>query len=120
MKIALDNVTGILILRVSGDMRIWGHEDAQERMLNLLRAQETPPNRLILSLSHVHHIDTAGVGALARVLIECGKHETELKVVPPGGFPGQMLKRIHLFDAWSAFPDETTAIQASLGSAAAG
>jgi len=120
MKIAVDNVTGILILRVSGDMRIWGHEEEQERMLNLLRAQETPPKRVILSLSHVHHIDTAGVGALARVLIECGKSEAELKVVPPGGFPGEMLKRIHIFEAWPVFSEETAAIQASLGSAAAG
>jgi anti-anti-sigma factor len=120
MKIALDSVTGVLILRVSGDMRIWGHEEDQERMLKLLRAQETPPKRVILSLSEVHHIDTAGVGALARVLIECSKCEIELKVVLPGGFPGQMLKRIHIFDAWLAFPDETAAIQASLGSVAAG
>ncbi len=110
MKIALNSRSDILILRVSGDMRIWGHEEGQERILKAIRAQESPPRRLILSLSDVHHIDTAGVGALARVLIECGKCEIQLKTVLPGGFPGQMLKRLHIFDAWSDFPDEAAAV----------
>ena len=114
MKVAIEDVTGVLVLRASGNMRIWGHEEEQERMLNLLRAQEPPPKRVVLSLSKVHHMDTSGVGALARVLIESGKSEIELKVVLPGGFPGEMLRRIHIFDAWSQFPDEAAAIQAFL------
>ena len=120
MKVVAEGVTGVLILRVSGDMRIWGHEEEQERMLNLLRAQETPLKCVILSLAKVHHMDTSGVGAVARLLIECGKCKIELKAVLPAGLPGEMLKRIHIFDAWPQFPDETAAVQASLGSAAAG
>ncbi len=109
MKITLEALAGILILRVSGDMRIWRFEEEQEHLLILLRAQEAPVKRAILSLAEVHHMDTAGVGALARLLIECSKREIELRVVLPGGFPGQMLKRIHLFDKWPAFPDEAAA-----------
>jgi hypothetical protein len=47
-----------------------------------------------------------------RVLIECGKREIELSVVLPDGFPGQVLKRLHILDAWPAFADEAAAVQA--------
>jgi hypothetical protein len=46
------------------------------------------------------------------------KTEIELKVILPDNFPGQMLRRIHIFDAWPQFPDEAAAMQATLGSAA--
>jgi anti-anti-sigma factor len=74
MKVALDTVSGVLIVRLSGDMRIWGYERHQERLLTLLRAQETPPKRMILNLAAVQHMDTAGVGALAGAVAD-RRHE---------------------------------------------
>jgi anti-anti-sigma factor len=114
MNIAFDDCSGTFILRVSGDMRIWGRRQAeQQRLVNLLRAQENLPKRMILNLAEVKQIDSLGVGALARLLAECAKQEIELNVVLPAGVPGNVLKLVHIFDAWPVFPDETAAARAS-------
>ena len=120
MNTAFDNSADNFIMRVSGDMRLWGREEGQESLVNLLRAQENLPKRIILNLCEITQVDSLGIGALARVAVECGKREIDLKVVLPTGFPGKVLKLLHLFDAWPAFPDEAGAVRGSLGSAAAG
>jgi anti-anti-sigma factor len=114
MNIEFEASSDIFIIRVSGDMRIWGRRDAEQlRLVNLLRAQENLPKKMILNLGEVKQVDSLGVGALARVVVECGKQEINLSVVLPPGVPGKVLKMVHIFDAWPAFPDEAAAVQAS-------
>jgi anti-anti-sigma factor len=111
MNIEFEASSDIFILRVSGDMRIWGRRDAEQlRLVQLLRAQESLPKRMILILAEVKQIDSLGVGALARVVVECGKQEINLNVVLPLGIPGKVLKMVHIFDAWPSFPDEAAAV----------
>ena len=119
MNIVFDDSFGPFILRVSGDLRIWGRREAESlRLVNLVRAQENLPNDMILNLSGVKQIDSLGVGMLARVLVECAKQQRELKVVLPPGVPGKVLKLVHIFDSWPSFPDESDAVQACLGTTA--
>jgi anti-anti-sigma factor len=121
MNIVFDDSSGTFILRVSGDMRIWGRREAETlRLVNLVRAQEKLPRGVILNLAEIKQIDSLGVGALARLLVECAKQEIALNVVLPTGIPGKVLKLVHIFDAWPAFPDETAAVQASLRTADTG
>jgi anti-anti-sigma factor len=118
MDVAFDNSSGTFILRVSGDMRLWSREEGNERLVDLLRAREYLPKRMILNLAQVEHIDSLGVGALSRVLVECGKQEIDLKVVMPAAMAGKVLKAVHIFDACTAFPDEAAAVRASLETSA--
>ena len=111
MNIEFEASSDIFILRVSGDMRIWGRRDAEQlRLVQLLRAQENLPKRMILNLAEVKQVDSLGVGALARVVVECGKQEINLNVVLPLGIPGKVLKMVHIFDAWPSFSDEAAAV----------
>jgi anti-anti-sigma factor len=113
MNISFEVSSDIFILRVSGDMRIWGSREAEQlRLVKLLRSQENLPKRMVLNLGDVKQIDSLGVGALARVVVECGKQEIHLSVVMPPGIPGKVLKLVHIFDSWPAFPDEASAVQA--------
>jgi anti-anti-sigma regulatory factor len=121
MNIVFDDSSGAFILRVSGDMRMWGCREAENlRLVNLLRAQEKLPKRLILNLAEVKQVDSLGVGALGRVVAECGKQEMRLSVVLPTGTAGKVLRLVHIFDAWPEFPDEAAAFQASLKTTDAG
>ena len=113
MNIEFEVSSDTFILRVSGDMRIWGRRDAEQlRLVNLLRSHDNLPKRMILNLGEVKQIDSLGVGALARVVVECGKQEIRLNVILPPGIPGKVLKMVHIFDAWPSFPDEASAVQA--------
>ena len=120
MTISSGDFSGNFVLRVSGEMRIRGCEGGYESLVTLLRAQEHLPRRMILNLAELKLFDSLGAGALALVLVECGKREIELKVVFPGGVAGHVLKRLHIFDAWPTFPDEAAALGAAPGALAAG
>ena len=121
MNISFDDSRGPLVLRVSGDLRIWGLREAEgQRLVNLFRAQENLPKEIVLNLADVKQIDSLGVGMLARALVECAKQERSLRVVLPLGAAGKVLKMVHIFDPWPAFPDETAAVQASLRTAQGG
>jgi anti-anti-sigma factor len=118
VDIAFDNSSGTFVLRVSGDMRLWSREEGSERLVDLLRARKSLPKRMVLNLADVEHLDSLGVGALARVLVECGKQEIDMKVVLPTGFAGRVLTMVRIFEACAAFPDESAAVRASLGTSA--
>ncbi len=120
MKVATDHpAEGTLVIRVSGDLRIWGKEEHQEQLINALRNAIPAPTRVIFNMSGIHHIDTAGVGSMARLLIECGKRELDLRVIMPVGFAEQVLKRLHIFDSWPAFPNERAALDSDSSAASA-
>ncbi len=111
MNFQFEAISGVFVLRVSGDMRIWGRRDAeQQRLVALLRAQEELPKNMVLNLSGVKQIDSLGVGTLARVVVECSKQHIKLRVILPDGVPGKVLKMVHIFDAFPAFGDESAAV----------
>lgn len=106
-----------MVLRVGGDLRLWGKRDAEAQLLRLLRAEEHLPGQLVLNMAEIHHLDTAGIGELVRVIVECAKREVDLKLVLPRGVPGEALRRLHIFDAWQEFHEESAAIQAATAAA---
>ena len=117
MEIEVHRVPHCVVLRVGSDMRIWGKPE-QERLLQTVRAEGELPGHLVFNMSKVHHLDTAGIGQLVRVVIECTKRGIVLRMVMPSGIPGQALARLHIFDAWQTFPDEDAALQAVRAAAA--
>ena len=120
MESNLERHTGHVILRVGGDLRVWGKRDEECRLLNLLRAEESLPGQLVLNMAEIRHIDTAGICELVRVIVECTKRSIDLKLVMPRGVPGEALRRLHIFDAWREFQEESAAAQAAAAAASGG
>ena len=103
-----------LILRVKGDMRLWGNPEQADRLLEKLHSElDDPPVQLVLSLGGVTHVDTRGIMALAPVLEECSKRKIGLKVVMPSGAAAEPLRYVRIFAPWPSFPNETAALQAA-------
>ena len=101
-----------VVLRVRGPMRLWGQPDAETRLLELLRSNVSDQTtELILNLAGVANIDTMGISALVRVLIECTKRHIRLKVILPSGVAGESVRRVRIFEAWPAYSDEESAAQ---------
>ena len=95
-------------------MRLWNHPELRESMLRTFRsALEDSPKRLVLSLTGVAHLDTLGISSLVNILVDCSKHNIELRLIMPVGVAGEALRRVRIFDPWPPFANEQAALQAS-------
>jgi anti-anti-sigma factor len=100
------------VLRVQGDMRLWGRPDLQEQLLQSYGAglrDET--KEVILNMRGLTSVDTMGIAALVRVLIEITKHDLKLKVVLPSGTVGESLRRVRIFEPWPEYREESAALK---------
>lgn len=114
MEAELERQPGVLVLRLKGDMRLWGRPELGENMLQQLRsALQESPAPLVLNMSGLAYVDTMGIASLVRILVECTKHKTGLKVIMPGGLAGEALRRVRVFEVWPSFPDEPSALRAA-------
>ena|SRR5437016_5761651 len=111
MEVQFEHPPDSLVMRVSGDLRLWGRPGEQDRPLSLLRAEPPLPRQVILNMSKITRLDTSGIGGLVRILIECSKRGSELRVVLPGGIPGEALRRLRVFEACPHFESEAAALE---------
>ena len=104
---------GYILIRIKGDMRLWGRPEMERTLLDKFRASfDDNVRSVILNLVGLTSLDTMGIAALVRVLIECTKRKVGLKIVMPAGVPGESLRRVRIFEAWPSFHDEQTAVAA--------
>jgi anti-anti-sigma regulatory factor len=113
MEVELERHPRFLLLRISGDLRLWSHPHTEERLLGLLYAAlEEKTERVLLSLRGLTLIDSLGIAALVRVPISCLRRSLDVKVVMPAGAPGEALKQLGIFWAWPVYEDEAAAVRA--------
>lgn len=105
---------------MAGDLRLWGKDGEEGRLLRLLRAEVQLPGQLVLNMAEIRHLDTAGICELVRVIVECTKREIDLKLLMPRNVAGEALRRLHIFDAWQEFHEEAAAVQAAAAAAGKG
>lgn len=115
MEAKLEQHPGFAILRIEGDLRLWGYAARETQILQAVKGVPDLPGQLILSLGGITRLDTAGIRPLVRVVIECTKRNIEAKVVMPPSIAGQALRQLHIFDGWPEFPDEAAAIKSIAG-----
>lgn len=114
METEIEQHQGFLVLRLKGNMRLWGRHEMEEKLLEEFRAAVgDATSQVILSLKGLTSVDTLGIAALVRVLIECTKRKMDIKVVMPGGMPGEALRCVRIFEPWPGFNDDSAAIQAA-------
>ena len=116
MEITIETSLSVTVLRLAGDLRLWGHEEQEQQLaLAIHKVGEQRPQHLVLSMAAVAHVDSAGIGSLARVPTECAKHQSELVVVLPKGVAGEAIRRVRIFDPWANHADEATALKSISG-----
>lgn len=110
LQVELERRSGIVALRIAGDLRVWGRPEAEQRVVSVSRsATEEPVDQLLLNLSGVTVIDTLGIRALVPLLVACTKRKIGLKVILPPGVAGEALRCVRIFEAWPQFADEQAA-----------
>lgn len=106
--------SGFLVVRLKGDMRLWGRPEVEQSLLDRFRSVVTDAtHQVVLSLGGITSLDTMGIATLVRLLIQCTKRKIGLRVVMPSGVAGESLRRVRIFDAWPTYPDEPAAVRAA-------
>jgi len=114
VDIQLEQCVGVVVLRVAGDMRLWGRPEEKNRLLETfqsgLHEVRTP---LVLSLGDLRFVDTMGIATLVDLLKKCSAQGIIIRAVLPVGVAGQALRAIRIFERYRNFPDEQAAIRAA-------
>jgi stage II sporulation protein AA (anti-sigma F factor antagonist) len=92
------------ILRVAGDVDASNAHELQDALAALLL------DRVVLDLSEVGYIDSAGVRALDRGLVELVRRGGAYRAVAPDGSPARLTLRVSGYDAAFVVEDVETAV----------
>jgi len=112
MEITIETTPNSILLRLAGDFRLWGNEEEEQNLVRAIRTVgQQFPEHLVLSLARMQRVDSAGIGCLVRVVLECVRRNAELLVVMPRGVAGEAVRRMRIFDSWAQFQDEAAALQ---------
>jgi hypothetical protein len=113
MEANLERHPGSLLLRISGDVRLWTDESAERELLTLFPDDiKIPERRLILSAGGITHIDTRGIAALVRIVMVCAKRNACMRtVLPRNNAAGEAIRRTRIFAAWPEFRSEEDALK---------
>ncbi len=112
MNIQLQQSVGPEVVRLSGDMRLWGRPEKKSRLRQTFDSALRGATSLILNLHDVKHVDTMGIAAIVELLNDCIARGIIIRTVLPVGVAGQALRLIRIFDRYGEFPDELAALRA--------
>jgi anti-anti-sigma regulatory factor len=111
MEIATDLSAGIPVVRVTGDMRLWGKQGLSDQFRETLHALMIGgARRVILNLSGVARIDSRGIGCLARCHATAITSNSEISLVLGPGFVLETLKQLNFIRLYPIYSDEATAL----------
>lgn len=111
MDVRLDRAGRFPVVRISGDLRLWGKQGMadyiRDTVLEALRG-----NKLVLmSLAGATYIDSRGIGCIARCLATALAHESEVRLVVPPGEVRRVLQDVHILAVFPAYESEAAAAQ---------
>jgi anti-anti-sigma factor len=111
MEIATDLSAGIPVVRVTGDMRLWGKQGLSDQIRETLHALMIGgSHRIVLNLSGVTRIDSRGIGCLARCHATAITSNSEISLVLGPGFVLETLKQLNFIKLYPIYHDEETAM----------
>lgn len=116
VDIQLEHCAEAVVLRVAGDMRLWGRPEKRNRLLESVQSGLFGgQTQLVLNMGGLKFVDTLGITALIDLLNTCAAKAIVVRAVLPGGVAGQALRAIRVFDRYGEFSDEQAAIRAAKG-----
>ena len=110
MQISLGECEGVSVVRLKGDMRLWGKQGLADTIRDPVHSLVAAGKKqLIFNLSGISRIDSRGIGCLARCFATAGKRDADLRLVAAPGLVLKTLTRLGFRRMWGAFPDEGSA-----------
>ncbi len=113
MQMVVDTTGEICIVRVEGDLRLWGKQGLSDHVRDTLHSlMAAGKKRVILNLSGVTRIDSRGVGCLARCHATSITQGADLRLVLDPGMILDTLTQLNFVRVCPVYPDEAAAAAA--------
>jgi anti-anti-sigma factor len=110
----LETTRGVPVVRLSGDMRLWGKQDTADQIRETVtRLMANGRNRIVLNLAQVERIDSRGIGCLARCQATAITQGCELYLVLTHGYVLDSLTKLNFVRVCPIYPDESSAVAAA-------
>jgi anti-anti-sigma factor len=118
MDLSVDLSFGSPIVRVVGDMRLWGKQEVSDQIRDtlhnlMLRGQR----RIVVNMTGVTRIDSRGIGCLARCHATAITSNSEIALVLQPGMVLDVLRQVNFIRLYPVFPTEEAALAAQGASA---
>ncbi len=120
MDLSVDLGSATPIVRISGDMRLWGKQDISEQIRESLHGLMIKGHRrIILNIAGVLRIDSRGIGCLARCHATAITNNTEIVLVVQPGHVLETLRQVNFVRLYPVYNDEASALIATVATSAA-
>ena len=114
MQVTVDTSAAIPVVRISGDMRLWGKQGAADQVRETLHSlMASGKKQVVLSLAQVTRIDSRGIGCLARCHATAITQKADLRLVLAKGQVLESLTQLNFVKLCPLFMDEASAVAAS-------
>ena len=114
MEITVDTSTAVPVVRLSGDMRLWGKQGLSERVRETVYSLMSQGNqKVILNMVGVTKIDSRGIGCLARCQATAITQKSEIYLVLGKGIVHEALTQMSFVRVCPTFPSDEEAFAAA-------
>lgn len=115
MEIQIDSSRDFPIVRISGDMRLWGKQGFSDQIRESLhRLMDSGKKKVVLSLAQVTRIDSRGIGCLARCHATAITLNADLALVLAKGQVLDSLNQLNFVRLCPIYLDEAAALESFL------
>jgi anti-anti-sigma factor len=116
MELSVDLGAGVPVIRITGDMRLWGKQEvADEIRESLYSLMVAGHKRIVVNLSSVRRIDSRGIGCLARIHATAITKNAEISLVLAAGQVMDALQQLNFVKLYPIFADEPAALARAKG-----
>ncbi len=113
MQITVDTSGTIPVVRLSGDMRLWGKQGLADQIRDAVNSLMTAGKKqVILNLLEVKQVDSRGIGCLARCHATSVTQRADLRLVLGPGMVLDTLNQLNFVRMCPLYLDEAAAIAA--------
>ncbi len=118
MEIHVDKSHAAPVVRVTGDMRLWGKQGLADLLREAVHGLMIRGARhIVLNLAGVNRIDSRGCGCLARVQATAITNNCEISLVLAPGMVFDTLNQLNFVKLYPIYLTEDAALEAADGAA---
>ena len=111
MDLAVDLTAGIPVIRITGDLRLWGKQQVADEIRESLHSLMVAGHRrIVVNLSGVRRIDSRGIGCLARIHATAITQNAEISLVLSPGQVTDALTQLNFVKLYPIYADEAAAL----------